>query len=53
MWSIVVPVFNEEESLDELVRRVTAVANSAQESFELLLIDDGSSAPACCARSAV
>ncbi len=41
--SIVVPVFNEEESLVELHQRIAQVASSHGYSFELLLIDDGSS----------
>lgn len=42
MWSIVVPVFNEQESLEELASRIAAVANREKSPFELLLIDDGS-----------
>lgn len=42
MWSIVVPVFNEQDSLIELADRIAAVAEQAHNSFELLLIDDGS-----------
>lgn len=42
MWSIVVPVFNEQESLEELASRVAAVAKRENSQFELLLIDDGS-----------
>lgn len=41
--SIVVPVFNEEESLPELSAWIGRVCNSANLSFELLFIDDGSS----------
>ena len=40
--SVVVPVFNEEESLDELYRRVTESLGGSGESFELVLVDDGS-----------
>lgn len=43
MWSIVVPVFNEQDSLPELVELVTDVATSCGSDFEMLLIDDGSS----------
>jgi glycosyltransferase involved in cell wall biosynthesis len=40
--SIVVPVFNERESLPELYRRVTAVATQLRLSYELILVNDGS-----------
>ncbi|MEM7478853.1 MAG: glycosyltransferase family 2 protein [Planctomycetota bacterium] len=43
MWSIVVPVYNEEESLHELFRRIAEVAKQEEAEFEVLLIDDGSS----------
>ena len=41
--SIVVPVFNEEESLSELSQWIEKVCTSAGLSFELIFIDDGSS----------
>ena len=41
--SIVAPIYNEVENLPELVRRVGAVMNASRESWELLLVDDGSS----------
>ena len=40
---MVVPVHNEEENLDLLVRRVTEVLDSTGMKFELLFVDDGSS----------
>lgn len=40
--SIVVPVFNEEESLPELTAWIERVCNSAKISFELIFVDDGS-----------
>ena len=43
MWSIVVPVFNEEESLPELYRRIASVAEEQGSDFEVIMIDDGSS----------
>jgi len=36
--SIVVPVFNEEESLPELTTRIEGVCNSAKISFEIYLL---------------
>ena len=40
--SIVVPVYNNEASLDELVRRVTAVLEPRDAPYEIVLVDDGS-----------
>jgi glycosyltransferase involved in cell wall biosynthesis len=41
--SVVVPVFNEEESLPELTSWIEKVCNSNRITFEILYIDDGSS----------
>jgi undecaprenyl-phosphate 4-deoxy-4-formamido-L-arabinose transferase len=43
LLSIVIPVFNEEENLDELIRRCLLAANRTGRSFEIILVDDGSS----------
>ena len=43
MISVVVPVYNEEESLCELHTEIIDVANSSGWSVEILFIDDGSS----------
>jgi polyisoprenyl-phosphate glycosyltransferase len=40
--SVVVPCFNEVETIDELVRRVMAAADSTFDDYELILVDDGS-----------
>jgi dolichol-phosphate mannosyltransferase len=40
--SIVAPVYNEEDVLPELARRVRAVMDDMGESWELVLVDDGS-----------
>jgi len=40
--SIVAPCFNEEETIGEFHRRVTAAAQSAASDFEIVLVDDGS-----------
>lgn len=40
--SIIVPLYNEEESLPELCEWITRVANANQYSYEIILIDDGS-----------
>jgi glycosyltransferase involved in cell wall biosynthesis len=40
--SVVVPVYNEQESVPELYRRLTAALSDVVRSFEILLVDDGS-----------
>lgn len=42
MISIVAPVFNEEQALPELHRRVTGVLDALGEPWELVLVNDGS-----------
>jgi glycosyltransferase involved in cell wall biosynthesis len=41
-YSVVVPVFNSEASLEELLSRLTTVMNSTGKSYELIFVDDGS-----------
>lgn len=41
--SVVIPVYNEQESLPELISRTTAACESLGKEYEILLIDDGSS----------
>jgi glycosyltransferase involved in cell wall biosynthesis len=40
--SIVIPLYNEEESVDALHREVTAAAERLGREYELILVDDGS-----------
>lgn len=40
--SVVVPLFNEEESLPELVRWIRRVMHAHEFSYEIILVDDGS-----------
>jgi dolichol-phosphate mannosyltransferase len=40
--SVVIPVFNEEGNVPELHRRLVAVLESMEKSFELIFVDDGS-----------
>jgi len=40
--SVVVPLYNEEENIQELYRRVTAALAALQVSYELVLVNDGS-----------
>jgi dolichol-phosphate mannosyltransferase len=42
MISVVVPIFNEQEILPELRRRMTAALDQSAEPWELVLVDDGS-----------
>jgi polyisoprenyl-phosphate glycosyltransferase len=41
-YSIVAPIYNEKENLPELYRRVKKVMDSTDETWELILVDDGS-----------
>ncbi len=41
--SIVVPIYNEEESLDALYEKITAALSGTDIDYELILVDDGSS----------
>lgn len=40
--SVIVPIFNEEEIIPELYRRMTAVLEDMGEPYELILVNDGS-----------
>jgi len=40
--SIVVPLYNEEENVEELYQRLTQVLGELQKGYELILVDDGS-----------
>ncbi len=42
VYSIVAPVYNEEETLPHFYKRITAVMEELGEPFELLLVNDGS-----------
>lgn len=42
-YSIIAPIYNEIDNLDELHRRVSEVMDSTGEPWELVLVDDGSS----------
>ena len=41
-YSIVIPIYNEEENLPELYNRLTDVMTSLQEPYEVIFVDDGS-----------
>lgn len=41
-FSIVVPVYNEKDCIQEMYRRVSDVMNSLGETWELVIVDDGS-----------
>jgi len=43
MISIVIPIYNEEENLEQLYRRLTDASASWGDSYEVILVDDGSS----------
>ena len=42
IFSVVVPLYNEEESLVELHRRLTLALQSLSDKFEIIFVDDGS-----------
>ena len=42
MYSIVIPIYNEHETIPELHRRLSDVMNSLNESSEVIFVDDGS-----------
>lgn len=42
VFTVIVPVFNEKDCLDELFRRVKQVMEQTKEAWELVLVDDGS-----------
>ena len=41
-YTVIVPVFNEKDCLDELYHRVCKVMDQTKDSWELILVDDGS-----------
>ena len=41
--SVVIPIYNEQDSLPELIRRTSAACESLGKEYEILLVDDGSS----------
>lgn len=43
MISIVIPIYNEEENIDNLYARLTVSAPTWKENYEIVLVDDGSS----------
>src|SRR6185436_14203353 len=45
--SIVIPIFNEEENLAELIGRTTAALETAKEPWEIIFVDDGSRDRSC------
>src|SRR5574344_202909 len=42
IYSIIVPVYNEEESLNYCLSRLMNVMNSQKENYEIIFINDGS-----------
>lgn len=42
IYSVIVPIFNSAESLEELVHRIKNTLESYQDTYEIILIDDGS-----------
>jgi len=42
MLSLVIPIYNEEKLIDELVRRIVAAIESVTGDYEIIFVDDGS-----------
>lgn len=42
MFSVVIPLYNEEKSLEELYKRITLTLQPLSDSFEIIFVDDGS-----------
>jgi dolichol-phosphate mannosyltransferase len=42
VYSLIIPIYNEEENIAELYRRVRSVMDRLDESVELIFINDGS-----------
>src|SRR4051812_36261552 len=42
MYSFVIPIFNEEDTIDEMLRRLTLIAEGLDGEVEIVLVDDGS-----------
>jgi len=42
VYSVVIPVYNEQENVEHVVERVTRVFDGVGESYELVFVDDGS-----------
>jgi dolichol-phosphate mannosyltransferase len=42
MLSVVIPVFNEENLIDELISRTLSALSTFEQDFELIIVDDGS-----------
>ncbi|MCK4966752.1 glycosyltransferase family 2 protein, partial [bacterium] len=42
-YSVVIPIYNEQEIIPELYNRLTKVLSQYQESYEIIFIDDGGS----------
>jgi polyisoprenyl-phosphate glycosyltransferase len=41
-YSLIIPIYNEEETIPELYRRVRAIMDNLEDSVELILVNDGS-----------
>src|SRR3989339_882448 len=43
MFSLVIPIYNEEKLIDELLRRTIPSVESIASDYEIIIVDDGSS----------
>lgn len=42
IYSLIVPIYNEEENIEEFYKRATAVFKALNEKYEIIFVDDGS-----------
>lgn len=48
MFSLVVPIFNEEKLIDDLIRRTISAIESFTDDYEVIFVDDGSTDQSLC-----
>ena len=41
-FSIIIPVFNEEQNISQLYSEITSVMNDYDKDYEIIFVDDGS-----------
>ncbi len=52
-FSIVVPIYNEEDNIPELYRSITSALDGIEKNYEIIMVDDGSADGSFCALEAL